>query len=66
MKLFVNSQERIFSGTTITELISSLDIKSTKGIALAINEKVISKSTWGKYQLKENDKILIIKATQGG
>ena len=39
---------------------------STTGIALAVNEKVVPKKEWEKFELKENDKVLLIKATQGG
>ena len=39
---------------------------SINGIALAVNEKVVPKTEWEKFLLKENDKIIIIKATQGG
>ena len=66
MKLFVNSEQKNFSGKNIAELVQSLQITSTNGIALAVNEKVISKSSWEQFQLNESDKIIIIKATQGG
>ncbi|AYD47700.1 MAG TPA: sulfur carrier protein ThiS [Arachidicoccus soli] len=38
----------------------------TEGIALAINNNIISKSNWQAHFLSENDKVLIIQATQGG
>ena len=66
MKLLINSEQKDFSGKNISELVQSLSMVSTNGIALAVNEKVISKSEWEKFELKENDKILLIKATQGG
>ena len=66
MKLLINSEQKDFSGKNISELVQSLQMTSTNGIALAVNEKVISKSDWEKFQLNDNDKILIIKATQGG
>ena len=66
MNITVNSEHRTFSGKNISELVQSLQMPSTNGIALAVNEKVISKSDWEKFQLNDNDKILIIKATQGG
>ena len=66
MQLLINSEPKQFSGKNISELVESLQMSSTNGIALAVNEKVISKSDWEKFQLTENDKILIIKATQGG
>jgi sulfur carrier protein len=41
-------------------------MSNTNGIAAAVNNSVVPKTTWEKFQLKENDKIIIIKATQGG
>jgi sulfur carrier protein len=66
MKLFVNSEQKDFSGKNICELVNSLNITNIKGLALAVNEKVIPKFEWENFQLKENDKVVIIKATQGG
>ncbi len=66
MKLLVNSHQKDFSGKNISELVQTLNMSSTNGIALAVNEKVIPKSEWERFELKENDKILLIKATQGG
>jgi len=39
---------------------------SVKGIAVALNETIVSKTLWSETHLKPNDKILIITATQGG
>lgn len=66
MKLLVNSQSTPFSGKNISELVQSLNIIRTNGMAIAVNDKVISKSEWNNFQLNDNDKIVIIKATQGG
>ena len=66
MKLLINSEQKDFSGKNISELVQSLSMVSTNGIALAVNEKVVPKTEWEKFELKENDKILLIKATQGG
>lgn len=66
MNLTVNSETKQFSGRNISELVKVLNIESTSGIALAVNEKVVPKSEWEKFHLNENDKVLIIKATQGG
>ncbi|MCC6600930.1 MAG: sulfur carrier protein ThiS [Crocinitomicaceae bacterium] len=66
MNLLVNNEARQFSGNNLSELVESLNLVNTNGIALAINEKVVPKNEWGGFQLNDNDKILIIKATQGG
>jgi len=36
------------------------------GIAVAVNNQIITKTNWAQTALKNNDEILIIKATQGG
>ena len=36
------------------------------GIAIAINQEIIAKETWGSHFLKSGDHLTIIKATQGG
>ena len=66
MNLLINSEPKQFSGKNISELVQSLSMPSTNGIAFAVNEKVVPKHEWEKFELNENDKILIIKATQGG
>ena len=66
MKLLINSEQKDFSGKNISELVQSLNMASTNGTAFAVNEKVVPKTEWEKFELKENDNVLIIKATQGG
>jgi sulfur carrier protein len=44
----------------------SQGILDQKGIAVAVNNAVIPKAEWLTRILEENDKITIIKATQGG
>ena len=66
MNIKINGKETALSGQTIQDLLNFCDIKSTIGIALAINEVVVPKSDWGQTSLKENDSVLIISPTQGG
>lgn len=56
-----NVQELI----NLDSLIKQLELE-VKGIAIAVNFTVISKSDWNQTILKQNDNITIIKATQGG
>lgn len=42
------------------------NIYNSEGIAVAVNENIIPRSEWKKYQIQNNDKIIIIKAVQGG
>ena len=47
-------------------MITHFDFGLVGGIAVAINETVVPKSQWTSTLLQENDKVLIIKASQGG
>jgi sulfur carrier protein len=60
-----NSSIEVRLNTTVSEILSQLDILS-KGIAIAINENIILKGEWNSTVVNSNDNILIIKATQGG
>jgi sulfur carrier protein len=60
-----NNSQSIKEESSVQTMAAQLKIES-KGIAIAINQTVISKSDWSIIQLKENDNITIIKATQGG
>lgn len=62
----VNQESQQFSEEiSIEELICFLKIK-TNGIAIAVNSNVIKKENWSSNLLHNNDKVLIIKSTQGG
>lgn len=66
MNITVNNNTQVLTdASSIETMVTQLEIES-KGIAIAVNQTVISKSEWSKTQLKENDNVTIIKATQGG
>ncbi|PCH65269.1 MAG: thiamine biosynthesis protein ThiS [Bacteroidetes bacterium] len=67
MDITVNSKKRSFENAkTVKEILNELNIKSENGIAVAVNKSVITKSDWDDFELKENDSMLLIQATQGG
>ena len=63
---FNNQTEQIQEKTSIQILINNLVGEKQKGIAVAVNESVIPKSDWSSHELSQHDKVLVIKATQGG
>jgi len=65
MNLIINGEQQEIKVSTIQDLLQKLSI-SFEGIAVAVNEEVVSKMDWDKRSLKQNDTILIITATQGG
>jgi sulfur carrier protein len=51
---------------SLAGLIDHFGFGHQKGIAIAVNQQIIPKSTWKGYALNENDQVTIIHATQGG
>ncbi|TVZ26350.1 sulfur carrier protein [Gillisia sp. Hel_I_86] len=60
-----NTAHTCNSHSSLQDLLAQLDI-SQNGIAVAVNNQIISKTEWGRHELAEGEKVLIIKATQGG
>ncbi|WP_394747459.1 sulfur carrier protein ThiS [Spongiimicrobium salis] len=50
---------------TLYQLLEQINTTSD-GIAVAINNSIISRDTWASQALSENDHVLIIQAAQGG
>lgn len=67
MNVIVNEEHvEVATQSILQDLIDQLNLPSTTGIAVAVNNQIIRKDKWGNHLLSENDRILIIKATQGG
>jgi len=67
MDVFVNNElQSVEENAPLFSLMETLVLNDKKGIAVAINNAVVPKTKWGDYLLKSNDKITIIRATQGG
>jgi len=60
-----NTSQSILENSSIATLLEQLNIASN-GIAVAINNEVISKENWDKTELQKEDHVTIIQATQGG
>ncbi|MFL5753395.1 MAG: sulfur carrier protein ThiS [Bacteroidia bacterium] len=67
MTVFVNNDPfRFDKKVTLLEILKQQELHEQKGIAVAVNNMVISKANWTAQHLNDQDKITIIKATQGG
>jgi len=66
MRLIVNNKPENYPLEHLNQLLQELDLLESKGIAVAVNNKVVPKTSWNAFQLTENDTITIIRATQGG
>lgn len=67
MQLIVNGKEfKLETSKTLISFLEQQHLLNTKGIAIAVNNTVVPKNNWNNYELKNNDSITIIRATQGG
>lgn len=68
MKVIINDISIDLEGSvaTLEKAVAYLAAKDFRGLAAAVNNTVIPRPAWETFQLKENDIITIIHATQGG
>ncbi len=67
MIVYFNNEATVLSRVfNLHELLHQKTIATQKGIAVAVNNKVVKRSEWANYLLNENDKVLVISATRGG
>jgi sulfur carrier protein len=59
----VNDEVRdLPEGCTVAELLGG----RTKGVAVAVNEEVVPRSTWAEAALRPGDRVEVLEARQGG
>ena len=67
MTITVNDEAQSLDGiSTLQDLLQSLGLIDKAGIAVAVNEDVVTRTTWSQCALSESDRVTIIQATQGG
>lgn len=67
MEITVNNKPRTFAGESLQlmELLQACEMPQ-KGIAVAINNKVVRKGDWSSTEVKDGDSIMVIQAVCGG
>ena len=67
MEVQINQNTYSFTAVkTIDEVLEQLDLPRHKGVAIAVNNAVVPQHQWADYTLKNEDKVLLIKASAGG
>jgi sulfur carrier protein len=68
MNIKLNGLESsIDSSMSLSEVVEiNLKGKEAKGVAVALNEKIIPKHKWESTLVSENDSVEIVHAVQGG
>ena len=67
MLVFINNNGlELPEQAKLADAMKRLNISSQRGVAIAINNTVVPKSEWETHVLQPEDRIIVIKATQGG
>ncbi len=67
MIVYLNNEPvELVQDASLYSLLQLKELSEKKGIAVAVNNKVISATQWQTTPLTQNDKVLVISATKGG
>jgi sulfur carrier protein len=67
MEVTINNQNYLLNeACSIEQMLALVIAAETDGLAIAVNQTIISKSGWTTHMLNPGDQIILIKATQGG
>jgi sulfur carrier protein len=67
MDLFIGQEKKNMDVRAVSDLLNTLTLpEDGKGIAIAVNDTVVSRSRWQEHELRDGDHIEIVRAVQGG
>ena len=63
----VNGRGHPFRPGMVSDVLEQLGLDtSRRGIAVAINGEIVSRSDWGRHEIRPGDEIEVVGAVQGG
>lgn len=65
MKIRINNKETDVQAESLLDLAKELSLPE-RGVAVAVNNRMIPRTDWQQTALKNDDNIVIIKAVCGG
>ena len=65
MKIRINNKETDVQAESLLDLAKELSLPK-RGVAVAVNNRMIPRTDWQQTTLKDDDNIVIIKAVCGG
>lgn len=66
MKVTVNGEtQELPEGMTIAGLVATIT-EAHKGVAVAVNDEVVRRADWDSITVRDNDRVEILTAVQGG
>ena len=65
MEILINNEKKETNATNVKALAAELALPE-RGVALAINNRIVTRNAWEETSLSEGDNVTIIKAAFGG
>jgi sulfur carrier protein len=66
MSIIVNGEaSKIAPGTTISQLLDTLDVPS-RGVAVAVDAEVVPRGAWETFAVPDGARVEVLVAVQGG
>jgi sulfur carrier protein len=65
--VFVNDEPReVDEAATLASVLAAMGLSERNGVAAAVNGEVVPRSSWRARPLAPRDRVVVIRATQGG
>jgi sulfur carrier protein len=66
MTLYVNGEPRdLGTGSTVADVVAAVAASPT-GVAVAVNDEVVPRTAWSRTRLRDDDRVEVLTAVQGG
>lgn len=65
LRIYVNNEEQQTEAVCINQLVAEMQLPE-RGVALAVNNRVVPRTSWADTPVNEDDRITVIKAAFGG
>ena len=65
MNIKINNKETEVKATSLQELATEISLPE-KGVAVAVNNRMVTRADWNQTDINDGDNIVVIKAVCGG
>ena len=65
MNIKINNKETEVKATSLQELATEISLPE-KGVAVAVNNRLVTRADWNHTAINDGDNIVVIKAVCGG
>lgn len=65
MNIKINNKETEVKATSLQELATEISLPE-KGVAVAVNNRMVTRADWNQTAINDGDNIVVIKAVCGG